>query len=45
MPDTTTSDLAAAGTAAMSQARADLPGAHDDDLLDIVSAVLRVRLA
>lgn len=44
MPHTTSSDLAAAWTAAMSQARADLPGAHDDDLLDIVSAVLVVTL-
>jgi hypothetical protein len=45
MPHTTSSDLAAAWTAAMTRARADLPTAHDDDLLDIVSAVLAVRLA
>ena len=45
MPDTTTSDLAAAWTAAMSQARADLPGAFADDLQDIVAAVLRLRFA
>jgi len=43
MNGTTTFDLAAAWTAAMTRARADLPGAHDDDLL--VSAVLAVRLA
>ena len=43
MPDTTTSDLAAAWTAAMSQARADLPGAFADDLQDIVAATLQVR--
>ena len=45
MPDTTTSDLAAAWTAAMSQARADLPGAFADDLQDIVASLLCVRFA
>lgn len=44
MPHTTSSDLAAAWTAAMTQARADLPGAADDDLLDIVAATLAVTL-
>ena len=43
MPQTTASDLAAAWTAAMSQARADLPGAFADDLQDIVAATLQVR--
>ena len=45
MPQTTASDLAAAWTAAMSQARADLPTAFADDLQDIVSATLLVRFA
>ena len=45
MSGTTTSDLAAAWTAAMTRARADLPGAHDDDLFDIVAALLAVRFA
>lgn len=45
MPHTTTATLAAAWSAAMTRARADLPGAHDDDLFDIVSAVLAVRFA
>lgn len=43
MPQTTASDLAAAWSAAMSQARADLPGAFADDLQDIVAATLQVR--
>jgi len=43
MPQTTSFDLAA-WTAAMTQARADLPGAHDDDIFDIVSATLAVTL-
>ena len=45
MNGTTSSDLAAAWTAAMSQARADLPSAFADDLQDIVAAVLRLRFA
>ena len=45
MPQTTASDLAAAWTAAMSQARADLPTAFADDLQDIVAATLQVRFA
>ena len=44
MPQTTSFDLAAAWTAAMTQARADLSGAHDDDIFDIVSATLAVTL-
>ena len=45
MPQTTASDLAAAWTAAMSQARADLPSAFADDLFDIVASLLCVRFA
>lgn len=44
MPHTTSSDLAAAWTAAMQRARADLPTAADDDLSDIVAAMLAVTL-